>query len=70
MPTFQARNIPLMIAATIGGNDLDRMAELWSELVGAETAAKQDTFEFLTHPPDRRIMAGGCARIRKETSST
>ncbi len=70
MPTFRADDIPLVIGVTIVCNGVDRMAEFWSELVGVEIAAKQDTFGFLTYPPDRKFMLGGCARIRKETCST
>lgn len=55
MPTFQADDIPLMVAITIDCNDLDRMSRFWSELVGVEVAHKQDGFGFLAHPPDRKV---------------
>ncbi len=55
MPTFQADDIPLMVAVTIDCNDLDGMADFWSRLLGVEITAKQDQFAFLGYPPDRKV---------------
>ncbi len=55
MPSFQADDIPLMVAVTIDCSDLDRMAEFWSALLGVEITGKQDGFGFLAHAPDRKV---------------
>ena len=55
MPSFQADDIPLVIAVTIDCNDLDLMAAFWAALLGVEITAKQDGFGFLAHAPDRKV---------------
>ncbi len=55
MTPFQADDIPLMAAVTIDCNDLDRMADFWSRLLGVEITAQQDEFAFLGYPPNRRV---------------
>ena len=54
-PPPRPADVPLMIAVTIDCNDLDRMAEFWSTMLGVEISAKQDGFGFLAHPPDRKV---------------
>jgi predicted enzyme related to lactoylglutathione lyase len=54
-PAFQGDDVPLLIAATIDCNDLDRMATFWSELLGVEIVGKEGGFAFLAHAPDRKV---------------
>jgi predicted enzyme related to lactoylglutathione lyase len=77
MPTFQGDDVPLIIAVTIDCNDLERMSEFWSKLLGVEIAAIQDGFGFLTHAPDRNVTvwlqqvpepSSGKARIHLDLS--